>query len=498
MRVLITLQKKLSMPTSEQIDVKKLTLDLKNFRTTPQKNEPDAIKAMITIKPDKFYGVMESLLDDGYLLTENIQVLKKGSSLEVKEGNRRIGALKLILGYYKLDDYVIPSAIKERIKKVTKSWKLENEKVPCTIYIKSEIEMVNRIVSLAHGKGEKASRDAWNSVARARHNRDAKKGVELGLDILEKYLIEGKNLSGQQKERWGGEYNITVLEEAMRKLHPRMGHKSIDELVKKYPKIAMRAEFEELMRDIGLEQVTFPTIRNPQVDFGIAYGINPPTTVVTNSNSANSQNTTGKNGTGTDTSASNNSSGSTTTAANGNSSKSQTNSTPNTNAAPQAKKAHAHTDPKSVIAILKKFAPRGNNREKVVALRDELKNLKVEKNPIAFCFLLRSMFEISAKVYANEKRIPLTVTKTSAKGTNTKDKTLKELLQDVTNNLTSNNSNQAMSKTLHGAMTELSQPDRLLSVTSMNQLVHNDSFSVAPQDICRLFNKVYPLLEQMN
>lgn len=32
------------MSTTAQMEVSKLNLDLKNFRTTPQKNEPNAIK----------------------------------------------------------------------------------------------------------------------------------------------------------------------------------------------------------------------------------------------------------------------------------------------------------------------------------------------------------------------------------------------------------------------------------------------------------------------
>ncbi len=74
------------------------------------------------------------------------------------------------------------------------------------------------MVSLAHAKGEKAARDPWNSVARARHNRDMKKVSEPGLDLLEKYLKQGQNLNGQQKDRWGGEYPLTVLDEAIRKI----------------------------------------------------------------------------------------------------------------------------------------------------------------------------------------------------------------------------------------------------------------------------------------
>lgn len=489
------------MPTTEHVAVKKLTLDLKNYRTTPQKTESDAIKAMIIIKPDKFYAVLESLLEDGYLQTESIQVLKRDTKLEVKEGNRRIAAMKLIHGYHKVNDFGIPEAIKEKIRKVGAKWKKENEKVPCTIYSMAEIDKVNRIVNLTHAKGERASRDGWNSVATARNNRDAKGGIEPSLDVLEKYLKQGQNLSGQQKDRWSGEYNLTVLGEAMRKLHSRMGYATVDALVKAYPKIKGIAGFEEMLRDIGLEQLKFPIIRNPNVDFGILYGFNPPPPPPANTNTPgagvgtgtnNSTSQTGNTGNnqGTGSSTGNKGKGNG-TGTNGNQSQGPNNS--GTTTKPPAK-AHATNDPKSVTVLLKKFSPRGSNREKVVALRDELKNLNIENNPIAFCFILRSMFEISAKVYSKEKGLALT--KPTGKGTQTKEKSLKELLTGATKHLTAGN--QPMTKILHGAMTELSQPDRLLSVTSMNQLVHNDSFSVAPADVCRLFHKVCPLLEALN
>jgi len=64
--------------------------------------------------------------------------------------------------------------------------------------------------------------------------------------------------------------------------------------------------------------------------------------------------------------------------------------------------------------------------------------------------------------------------------------------------VTGNNSNKAMTKVLHGGLTEIAKPDGLLSVTSMNQLVHSPTFSIAPNDIARLFGNVYPLLEALN
>jgi len=151
-------------------------------------------------------------------------------------------------------------------------------------------------------------------------------------------------------------------------------------------------------------------------------------------------------------------------------------------------------DPRHVSAALKKLSPRGSNREKVVSLKNELLALKIKDNPIAFCLLLRSIFEISAKVFANESNISLT----KVNGTKTIDKSLLELLKEITLKLTSNNTNAPMVKVLNGATTEMSQPGRILSVTSMNQLVHNITYSVSPTDICTSFGNVYPLLEAMN
>lgn len=50
------------MSKTGQIEVKKLCLDLHNFRTMPQKSENDAINAMLSIKPDRFYAVWRALL----------------------------------------------------------------------------------------------------------------------------------------------------------------------------------------------------------------------------------------------------------------------------------------------------------------------------------------------------------------------------------------------------------------------------------------------------
>jgi hypothetical protein len=483
------------MPNNKYLKVKDINLDLKNYRTIPQKTEADAINAMIAIKPDRFYAVVESILDDGYLPTENLIILDdKGYT--VKEGNRRTAALKLIHGLHSVDDFAIPESLKNRINSLDANWKKENEEVPCSVYKLSEKDKVYKIVNLTHAKGEKASRDPWTSVAKARQNRDEKKAAEPALDLLEKYIQHGKNLTDQQKERWSGDYPLTVLDEALRSIILRLGYKTISDLVKAYPKLKIRNDLEDMLRDIGLQVFGFTEIRSKTSDFASAYNIPiPQSTASPNQGSGNSQINQGTLIGASSSATNNNTQSSTGTSNNSNTSFGGQQQSSQTSGSTGSKpKAYAIHDQRTVTQTLKKFNPTGSDRAKLVTLRDELKKLKVKDNPIAFCFLLRSMFEISANIYSTQNGIPKAITKNGK----TVQNTLQQQLNAVTLHLTSNNTNTGMVKTLHGANSELSKSTGLLSVTSMNQLVHHPSFSIAPHDIFTLFNNVYPLLEAMN
>jgi len=89
-------KEKLIMPTMRNLSVDSLHLDLTNYRTIPQKDEIDAINALITIDSGWFWALMDSLLEDGYNPTENIIVLHSDGKYVVREGNRRIAILKII------------------------------------------------------------------------------------------------------------------------------------------------------------------------------------------------------------------------------------------------------------------------------------------------------------------------------------------------------------------------------------------------------------------
>lgn len=466
------------MPRVASLPIQQLQLDLRNFRTVPQANEEEAVHAMVSIQPRWFWGLMESLLDSKYLPIENILVLEGVGSdgkatFTVKEGNRRVAALKIAHGLLNRSHLEVPANIENKLAVVSSDWRADTREVPCIIYPASESDTVDRIVTLAHGKGQNAGRSKWTAVARARHGRDKSGANEAALDLLEAYLADGKNRTPDQAQRWAGDYPLTVLAEAMKRLAERLGADSARDLANRYPAIPHRGAVEAIALDIGLKLLTFTAIRKSDEDFAERYGI-PPLSGDDDDAEPGSggpkkkpeeEGGTGKTGT-------------------------------KTGAKTKGGKAPAASlrDPKAVKATIKSFTPRGPDREKVVLLRDEIRALNLRNNPLAFCFLLRSMFEISAKAYCGEHG-PKGGLSTKKKG---KNRPLVNILRDITRHLTKNKTDKERTKQLHGAMAELARQDGLLSVTSMNQLVHNPRFSVTTGDVCQLFGNIFPLLEAMN
>jgi hypothetical protein len=105
------------------------------------------------------------------------------------------------------------------------------------------------------------------------------------------------------------------------------------------------------------------------------------------------------------------------------------------------------------------------------------------------------MFEISAKAYCNDHTSTGGPAMVKSDGM---DRSLVDVLRDIVTYLTKNSTDKAKIKVLHGAMTEIGKSEGILSVTSMNQLVHNPRFSIVPGDIATVFNNILPLLEEMN
>lgn len=68
------------MAVTKNMNIADLCLDLANFRTIHQPDEIHAVEALIAIKPDRFWALMESLLDDGYMHFGILSLMKQTSS----------------------------------------------------------------------------------------------------------------------------------------------------------------------------------------------------------------------------------------------------------------------------------------------------------------------------------------------------------------------------------------------------------------------------------
>lgn len=592
------------------LPVKEIQLDLRNYRTVPQRDELQAIEAMLDIAPVPFQGLMKSIIENGIIPIENIIVIRneERDKFTVKEGNRRIAALKLALGIIPHEKFELPSSLIELIKRITPEWKRDNSIVSCLVYDASESEVVNRIVSVTHGKGEQAARDPWPSVATARHNRDKNQATQLDLDLLEKYLASGRNLSLHERARWSGDFPLTVLDEAIKRIFQRFGCATPKAFIASYPdNLANRTALENLIYAIGTNDVGFKHLRGSWRDLESRYGIptmpsaaeaaggtananptdiansSPPivtaaagttgdTTVsapanatpetdgtrgsapagevgsdavndtkavggAANAGKAGSDNATDNatNGPATAGKASSdaaanaasdsatagkassdaaaNAASDSATARNASSeaangttaigdSATEATASSNGDSASAGKSrpkkgppSSATNDPRAVTKALKKFRVHGNNREKVAVLLEEMKRIQLKDHPHAFCFLLRSVFEISAKIYCDQQEPKISLYE---KDKPSREKSLATLINDVVQHMTKDGKDKNTEKLLHGALTELRNPDRFLSVTSMNQLVHNPNFTIDPSHVSTVFFSIFPLLKHLN
>lgn len=134
-----------------------------------------------------------------------------------------------------------------------------------------------------------------------------------------------------------------------------------------------------IVHDIGLDQLGFDRIRDKDVDFGVAYGLPA-----------------GKTSRG-ETKGKGRSQGNGSRAGATGAAKAAAAATKRKRAA--AQKAVATGDPRAVKLLFQDFQPVGKKREKLVALQHEIITLDLRRTPLAFCFVLRSMFELSAKAY---------------------------------------------------------------------------------------------------
>lgn len=465
----------------QRIPVSKLVLDPNNYRHPLMSNEIDIVNALIKSHPAKYLGLLNSILEE-YIPTENILVYKDNEdNLMVAEGNRRISILKLITKQISLKKIRLTEHYKNKIKKVTKEMRRTLTYVDCLVYGAHEIETVDRLVARIHGKDDDSSRQQWNPLCKARHNRDKLNKFEPGLELLEKFITSSDLPSPEETEEWQLYFSVPALDELLM-VCAKLFNCDVPDLLKSYATLAWKKQLDKIVLAIGREEngYEYRTIRTP--DFLTRHGI-----VSTPSNQASiSRNQLGS-------------------GVSSNPQQIPASPVPGTtsprNGSTGLPLSQSAIKTKTFRNALKTLVPRGHGREKIVTLRDESLTLDIRRTPNVFVFVLRSIIEISATVYAGEHGIE--IKKRDRNGNLSGErKELKALLQDIKNHLCSNDEywKQASNKTsLEDSLRHLTSGNMsLLSISDMHNTVHSTTGIASADLIYAELPHILPLLKAMN
>ena len=236
------------MPTRLDIDVKNLILDQRNRRIVKQSSQGGCLTAIYNSNRRQFILLVKNILDKGFLGGEAILVSRENNgAFIVREGNRRVSALKLLCGFREFVGKDIPDELSRLRKEVSKEWKRKNRKINCLVFdhttddeqlLKEEID--NRHLSNSVG------RVPWPSVHKAREEKARYGTKNLALELLEKFFSYNDGLD----EQWSPFFNLTVLEDFMPHLVLHLCYASKDDLVADYPNEDNRHCIDKLLHRI--------------------------------------------------------------------------------------------------------------------------------------------------------------------------------------------------------------------------------------------------------
>lgn len=131
---------------------------------------------------------------------------------------------------------------------------------------------------------------------------------------------------------------------------------------------------------------------------------------------------------------------------------------------------------------------------KIMAVRDEMMEIKIPKTPMAFMVLNRMLLELSLKYYATLKNINIIDPKNNQEHQVTKiiELCFEEIINDVSGKV-----DLIKKRNLNPSIIELRKKDSIFGLTSMNQIVHNNYHTVSSSDACLTFSNSFPFIEEL-
>lgn len=469
---------------SKLVSVSSLNLDLENFRSQPQKSEIDSINNLILASPEWFWGLINSFLEFGYDSLEGIGVLRTESKkLIVLEGNRRIAALKIVLGLVNRKKISIPPSIIDKISVASDDLLLALRKVPCYIYDLNERADLERIINRTHSPEDKAGRLSWESISKARRSR-SQGNPEPELDLLEHIFRIGNNHSESMASKWNSKYPYTVYTETISQTAKTLGI-SIYDLRDRYPNDIPEdivKLIDKLIPEIGNGEIQFADIRtgrkiNPQfyLDYGFYKLPETPTPLTSEERTSSEEEPTIGNPPSAEVD----------TPSFGTSEPDPTPNPPRVSSPPFG-------SPRHIDSLLKDLKPKGIEFAKIRSLIDELKSNHTDKTPNAFVVITRCIIELACTLYCEQNSISLVKQ-------NGSEKKLVDIIKDVHAHLLKNVPNgkteASWKRDMDQPLTELTNPIYPLSTNMMNVIVHRRNANANMKPIRTSFANIHLFLK---
>ena len=147
------------------ISVNSLILDLKNPRHEEVASQSEAIKLLCD--SEDVVRLARDIVNNGLNPLDRFAVMEAGrgrtKKYTVKEGNRRLCALKLIR-----DPELAPSELRSKFDKFSDAWS-PIAKLPCVVFT-DEQDLDLWLQRRHHGSAEGVGQKAWNAEQKARHS----------------------------------------------------------------------------------------------------------------------------------------------------------------------------------------------------------------------------------------------------------------------------------------------------------------------------------------
>lgn len=192
-----------------ELDIDELLLDLQNPRISKAGSQREALQKIIEDQDLKLVILAESIVADGLSPMDRWLVLKSSEErgkYTVLEGNRRLGAIRILHNSAVLNDLEVRSLVKRRIEELSAQFNLKAiEPIPC--FEVPDRAAASTWINQRH-TGENKGRGIvnWGGVATARF-----RGRDPALQTLELVLTYG-DLSDEEKEAVEDHFPITTLD----------------------------------------------------------------------------------------------------------------------------------------------------------------------------------------------------------------------------------------------------------------------------------------------